>query len=368
MDSTLPVIIAGMGPGGAAAAMQLHAAGRPVIALDRGDEKSTLARNIFLRPQAREELQKLTGITYGRDATIMELVNTLRETAKQQQVDARYHQKITNVVREGDHVNVTVQPVAADGSLGAEQTIAGSAFIDGSGGHIDALNAGKLDRHNVGKSHYYVTAQYSTPVPSAKGFGTYDPKLDRTMFCLPIGDGASGFVAYYDYAPGVTPDAKEAVADYNALADKLGFGTPLTGAQGFNAQEHLSKQAVDGPIIRVGDSAGNADPYVGAGFAAALIDARNAAGYILDGDFSDRRARATSDDILAGHKSLIGMANAIVWGRSKPSLFRHTFHNADFTDPNLTRDAARPSFMLDMLANVLTKQRVHERWHPFSKR
>src|SRR5690606_35198234 len=121
---------------------------------------------------------------------------------------------------------------------------------------------------------------------------------------FPISDGR-GFVAYYDLPPGVPiTDEAALLARYDTLAGQLQPGTPVAPPQAFDARQHLSRAVATDRILKIGDAAGNADPYIGAGVAAALVDAQSAVKALTGGGSPASRMRAAADDVIAGHRNL----------------------------------------------------------------
>jgi 2-polyprenyl-6-methoxyphenol hydroxylase-like FAD-dependent oxidoreductase len=341
----LPVIVAGAGPGGTTTALGLHAAGEAVQVFEARGSLATRARNIFLRPQAREIIQDIGLADPGRDTTIMSLENGLRGLAQERGVPISYGRRILDVVEHPDHVAVTVR-----GPRGGISTVKGRAFVDASGGRIAATQVGDLERVATGPHHVYVTAQYDSPAHFDKVYGAFDRTRNEGMFFFPVSDG-KGFVAYYDLPPGM-PIADEAalLARYDTLAGHLQLGTPVSPPQAFDAQQHLSRSASRGRILKIGDSAGNADPYIGAGTAAALVDARNAVRALSSDADPLTQVSQAAEDVLRGHRFLGEQAGMMVKVRG---IGLRSLPSAHF-DERLAASDLGTSRVMDLTARVLT--------------
>lgn len=346
----LPVVVAGAGPAGSATAIGVHRAGQAVRVFEARGEVATRARNIFLRPQARDILEDLTGVRYGRDTTIRNVEQALRSTAAERGVPISYHHRVLDVVEESDHVLVRVQ---RDGADTVEQ-IRARAFVDASGGRIEATNQGALRRVPTGPDHVYVTAQYDTPWPHRHVSGIYDRTRNESIFFFPTNRGR-GVIAYYDLPVG-RPLGDEAalLARYDAIAGQLQLGTPLSPPQAFNARQHVSANAASGRILKIGDAAGNADPYIGAGVAAALVDARAATRALTQPGDAVALARSAAEDVLAGHRSLGRQAGIMVRARD---VAMRVFPDASF-DAGVTRADVQQSRALGALADFLTSRPI----------
>lgn len=341
------MVIAGAGPGGSAAALGLHEAGQLVQVFEARGPVATRARNIFLRPQAREILQDLGLRDPGRDTTIMSIENNLRGLARERGVPVSYEHRVLDVVERPGHVDVTVQG-AGDA---APHTIQARAFLDASGGRLAATNTGELERVATGPHHVYVTAQYDTPAHFNRVYGAFDRQKNEGMFFFPVSDG-TGFVAYYDTPPGAVGIVDEAklLARYDTIAGQLGLGKPVSPPQAFDAQQHISRSAASGRILKIGDSAGNADPYIGAGVAAALTDSRAAVKALTSpGDIATLTSQA-AEHVLLGHELLGAQAGLMVKVRS---LGLRSLPAAHF-DERLSAADLGASTNLDRLARLLT--------------
>lgn len=341
----LPVIIAGAGPAGASTAIALERAGTAALVYEARGVVATRARNIFLRPQARAIMRDLVGVDPGRDTTIRSIENTLRATARDEGVAIAYNHRILDVADLGDQVAVTVQ----HGREGPIQTIRGSQLVDATGGRLPATNVAELERVPVGRHHTYVTAQYDTPVDFGGVRGAFDRSRNEAFLQYPVSNGR-GSIAYYDLPPGVAFDEATALAKYDHIARQLDLGTPTAPPQAFDAQQHLSRNAVHGRIVKVGDSAGNADPYIGAGVAAALVDGTSAARLLSRQDEFSSLARAASDDVLAGHRSLARQAELMI--RLRERAFS-VLPKVSFDEPISAADLRR-SRTIDALAGTIT--------------
>ncbi|MCW2926647.1 MAG: monooxygenase [Thermoleophilia bacterium] len=340
------MVVAGAGPAGTATAIGLHAADELVRVFEARGPVATRARNIWLRPQGREILTDLGLADPGRDTTIMKIENDLRGLAKDRGVPISYQHRVLDVVERPDHVAVTVE-----GPRGGVQTIKARAFVDASGGRLAATNSGPLERVPTGPHHVYVTAQYDSAPRFEKIYGAFDRRLDEGMFIFPVARG-KGYIAYYDLPPGrPIGDETALLARYDAVAGQLGLGTPMHPPAAFDARQHLSRSAAHGRVLKLGDSAGNADPYIGAGVTAALADSRAAVRALTQTGDPARLARQAADDVMLGHRSLGLQAGLMVHTRS---LGLRALPDARFDRP-LTPEMLGQSSELDLVARLLTK-------------
>jgi 2-polyprenyl-6-methoxyphenol hydroxylase-like FAD-dependent oxidoreductase len=347
----LPVVIAGAGPAGTATAIGLERAGEAVLVFEARGSVATRARNVFLRPQARDIFEDLVGHDPGRDTTIMSIENSLRGAARDAGVPIAYDERVVDLVEHANHITVKVQRAGSD----EVRSIDARMFVDATGARLAATNTGELERVATGVPHVYVTAQYGTPVSFKGVHGAFDRARSETMLLYPVEDG-KGFITYYDLPPGVAASDEAAIlARYDALAGQLQLGTPLTPPQLFDAQQHLSRSAASGHVLKIGDSAGNADPYIGAGVAAALVDAVTATRVLTSPGDPVLLARAAADDVLAGHRNLASQASKMI--RARPIAMR-LLPDASFDETLRPADLGR-SRILDAVAAILTTRPIH---------
>lgn len=341
------MVIAGAGPAGAATAIGLERAGALVQVIEQRGVEATRARSLFLRPQAREILSDLGVHTQGTDTTIASVENQLRGIVKERGIPIEYRQRVVGITEHDDHVSVHVQ---GGGGSAAVRTLEASMFVDATGGRLAATNVGAMERIPRGPSHVYVTAQYHDPGAFQRISGAFDRQTRELMCVFPTADG-TGFITYLDLPPGLPLDEPAALARYDALAGKLNLGTPMSPPQAFDAQQHLARVATQGHVLKIGDSVGNADPYIGAGVAAALLDATTAT-RLLTAD-SATLARE-GNDVIRAHRHLAMQASAMLAAR--PVAMR-TMHPGDF-DGALQRADLQPSWVLELASQLLTSQRV----------
>lgn len=346
----LPIVIGGAGPAGTVTAIGLERAGVAVRVLEARGPLATRARNIFLRPQAREITRDIAGFDPGRESTISGIENRLREVAKREGVQIAYNHKIVGVKDFADHVDVMVQREGSD----AIETISAKVFVDASGGRIPATNTGDFERVAIGKSHVYVTAQYDSPARFDRVYGVFDRHTKEGMMITGVDDN-KGFIAYFDKPPGEgVVDEDATIARYNMIAGKLEFGEPVSPPQVFDAQQHISKSVASGHILKIGDSAGNSDPYIGAGVAAALVDARTAIQILSKPGLSEHSSRSAADDVIRGHEALSSQAATMIKLRN---LAFRTLPRGDF-DGNLKPADLGDSLPLEVVAQVLTNRNI----------
>ena len=315
----------------------------------------TRARSVFLRDQGRNVIRDLVGSDPGRDTTIMSLESRMRAVAMAEGVPIKYEHRILDVTEHSDHVAVTVQGPRG----GKPRTGKASMLVDASGGRLAATNSGALERVATGPSHVYVTAQYNTPPRYSAVYGAFDRTSSEGMVFFPVSDGKS-FVAYYDLPPGKGIGNEAALlARYDTLAGRLQLGKPVSPPQAFDAQQHISRNAAHGHVLKIGDSAGNADPYIGAGVAAALVDAQAAVRALTGKGDPMQLARAAAEDVLTGHRN-IGLQAGFMLAIRGVGMRR--LPSARF-DETLHPDDLGASRVLDGVTRFLTSRRIHE-GHP----
>jgi 2-polyprenyl-6-methoxyphenol hydroxylase-like FAD-dependent oxidoreductase len=197
----------------------------------------------------------------------------------------------------------------------------------------------------------YVTAQYDSPPAHKMVYGAFDRKRDEALLFYRV-DGGKGFIAYYDLPVGrAYPDEAAVLARYDALAGQLQLGTPVSPPQVFDAMQHVSRSASHGRILKIGDSAGNADPYIGAGVAAALIDSKKAVAALTAPGDVVANIRGAADGVLAGHKALGWQAEILREGRP---LAMRTLPSASL-DESFRASDMRVSIPLELSARAITK-------------
>lgn len=245
-------------------------------------------------------MHDLTGVRYGRDAEIMKVENHLRRVAEEEGVAVNYEHRVVSLAELGDRIAVTVQ---RNGSH-KQETIVGRMLTEATGGRFEAANSGPLERVPTTSSHFYVTAQYDKPAAHKIVYGAFDRKRDEALLFYRV-DGGKGFITYFDLPVGRDfPDEAALLARYDALAGQLNLGIPVSPPQVFDAMQHVSRSASSGHILKIGDSAGNADPYIGAGVAAALVDAQTATRALTAPGDTVVNARGAAEAILDGHRAL----------------------------------------------------------------
>jgi 2-polyprenyl-6-methoxyphenol hydroxylase-like FAD-dependent oxidoreductase len=168
------VLIAGLGPGGCAAALAAHAEGLSVLAVEARGVEATRSRLILVRPGAQAALARigLPHLTEDRRTTTIEQVeNRLRQalirtadTAAAERtrraspaLDLCWHTSVTGFEIGHDPVQVTL----TDAATGQARTVVARHLIDASGGRLEAL--GRQARVQLGRSHWVATAQYDAP-------------------------------------------------------------------------------------------------------------------------------------------------------------------------------------------------------------
>jgi len=278
------VLVAGLGPGGCAAALAARAEGLATLAVEARGPQATRAQLILVRPGAQAALRwlGLPDITEGRrTTTIRHVENRLRaelaaaaaaaaEPGSALPFQLHWHTSVVALEVRADHVLVTLREEPG----GAQRQVLARHVIDASGGRLEAL--GRPARVRVGPSHLVVTAEYAAP-PWFEGIvGVRDPRSHDLCLLFPTW-GRRGVIAYMDTPPGSAIDGPMLEQRFGAIADSLGLGPPNYPAMAVDVFQRMLKSPHDDRVVPIGDAVGTVDVLLGAGMSTAIEDGVEAA-------------------------------------------------------------------------------------------
>jgi 2-polyprenyl-6-methoxyphenol hydroxylase-like FAD-dependent oxidoreductase len=274
------VLVAGLGPGGCAAALATHRHGLTTLAVEARGTESTRERLVLVRPGAQAALERLglPGFTEGRRTT------TIRQTEARLRAELaaraaaggpgasalalRWHTRIVHLAAGDDAVHVVLED--ADGR---RQSLHAGHVIDATGGRLES--AGLPARRRHGPSHVVVTNEFDTE-PWFDGIaGVRDPGSGEALILVPM-RGRQSITAYLDLPPGRAVDAPAAVQRFEAIAARLGLRRARQPAHVVDVVQRLQAAPGRGRVVPIGDSVGTVDLWLGAGMSAAIEDAVDA--------------------------------------------------------------------------------------------
>ena len=284
------VLVAGLGPGGCAAALAARAQGLSTLAVEARGPQATRSQLVLVRPGAQAALRQLglPDVTEGRRTTTIRHVETRLRAALVEAADADtglanqgptpaaaafklcWHTSVVNLAPGPDRVLVTLR----DEPTGVERRVAARHVIDASGGRFEAL--GRPARARAGPSHMVITGEYAAP-PWFEGIvGVRDPATHELYLLFPTW-GRRGVIAYLDAKPGRRIDAETHAQRFEAIADSLALGPPRQPVWAVDVyQRKLLRPSVD-RVVAIGDAIGTVDVLLGAGMSTAIEDGVDAA-------------------------------------------------------------------------------------------
>ena len=319
------VLVAGLGPGGCAAALAARAQGLRTLAVEARGPQAGRAQLVLVRPGAQAALRQLglPDITEGRrTTTIRQVENRLRgalvaaagapgETAA---FELCWHTSVTDLVVETDRVRVTLQ----DESGGAPRTVVARHVIDACGGRLESL--GRPPRRRAGPDHLVLTAEYAA-APWFDGIvGVRDATRNELYLLFPTW-GRRGVIAYFDSPPGRGADAAALTRRFEAMAERLALGQPHQPAVAVDVFQRALAAPGDDRVVPIGDSIGTVDVLLGAGMSTAIEDGADVARAIAQAQrqTSASAERACTLDVsarlFARHRSSVRMGRAMLAAR-----------------------------------------------------
>lgn len=307
------LLVAGLGPGGCAAALAARGRGLDTLAVEARGPEATRAQLILVRPGAQAALQQLgfADITDGRrTTTIRHVENRLRaalaEPPRTGRATApfahRWHTSVVGLELRSGHVHATLR----DEASGQLRQVQARHLVDATGGRLEAL--GRPARARIGPQHWVITAEYAAP-PWFDGIVGMHFRGTRDLYLLFPTWGRRGVIAYLDSLPGT--DGSGLAERFESIAALLGLGAPLYPSSPVDVVQRSLPQACGDRIVPIGDSVGTVDVLSGAGMSAAIEDAVQAVHAVADAQRSGEGAREAA---------LTSAASAQVFGRHRRAL------------------------------------------------
>jgi flavin-dependent dehydrogenase len=313
---TVDVLVAGLGPGGCAAALAAHREGLRILAVESRGPQGSRSRLVLVRPGAQEALRQigLPDLTQGRRAsTIREVEEKLREALEAAAAGLHDKGPASSLSMCWHTRVVALQPCVGgmqvsllDGVSGQQRTVMARHVVDATGGRLESL--GRPARASTGRSHLVATAVYDTE-PWFDGIaGTRDRATGEALVLVPM-RGRGSITAYLDALPGGTTDRDTLQTRFETVAQQLQLGTPREPVLVVDVVQRLLQRASTDRVLPIGDSVGTVDLWLGAGMSTAIEDALDAARAIAAALRETRaedelaHTRAASKRILGRHRS-----------------------------------------------------------------
>ena len=315
------LLVAGLGPGGCAAALAARAAGLRTLAVEARGTLATRSQLVLVRPGAQAALRQLglPDITEGRrTSTIRQVENRLRAaviaaaSAEAAPVPAAsalelcWNTSVAGLEVGADRVLVTLR----DELTGVGRTVAARHVIDATGGRLESL--GRPARVRAGPTHLVITAEYAA-LPWFEGIvGVRDPATHELYLLFPTW-GRRGVIAYLDSLPGPGTDGAVLAQRFSAIADRLDLGPPSHPVAAYDVFQRVLKGPSRDRVLAIGDSVGTVDALLGAGMSNAIEDGVEAACGI---------AAAQRDPSAAGEMARVAALSAHLYARHRSSVRR----------------------------------------------
>lgn len=274
---TVDLLIAGLGPGGCAAALAARQAGLRTVAVEARAVEATRAQLVLVRPGAQAALRSigLPDVTEGRrTSSIRHVENRMRAAVLEATVDpwlgVQWQTSVCGLRLLDGQVCVTLR----DNRDGKQRQIMAKRLIDATGGRLEDF--GRPARHRRGPRHWVIAAEYGTP-PWFEGIvGVRDPKTHEMYLLFPTW-GRHGVICYHDAPPGDAVSAEALQQRFALAAQRLGLGAPLQKVVAIDVQQRLLPQACNDLVLPIGDAVGTVDVLLGAGMSIAIEDGVDAA-------------------------------------------------------------------------------------------
>lgn len=346
--STVDLLVAGLGPGGCAAALAARAQGLSTLAVEARGPQATRSQLVLVRPGAQAALRQLglPDITEGRRTTTIRHVEDRLRAALATPAPTRagfelcWHTAVTALDVAEEHVRVTLH----DEASGSSRQVLARHVIDATGGRLEAL--GRPARQRKGPSHLVMTAEYAEP-PWFEGIvGARDPHSHELYLLFPTW-GRRGVIAYLDAPPGRPVGSESFIQRFQTMSERLNMGPPSQPLWAVDVfQRALSRPAGD-RVLAIGDTVGTVDVLLGAGMSTAIEDGAQA-GYSVAAAQAARSGRAahdqlqqTSAQIHARHRASIRRGRLMLGLRP---LWARAWPRAEM--PDITRDSVGPMPLL----------------------
>jgi 2-polyprenyl-6-methoxyphenol hydroxylase-like FAD-dependent oxidoreductase len=351
----LDLLIAGLGPGGCAAALAAHAEGLSALAVEARGIEATRSRLILVRPGAQSALARigLPELTQGRRTTTIEQVeNGLRQALIATSEGARRVGTATAALDLCWHTAVTrfhigprqVQVTLTDAATGQSRLVRARHLIDATGGRLEAL--GRPARVQAGRSHWVATAQYDAP-PWFEGIVGVRDRLRHEVYLLFPTWGRRGVIAYFDAPPERCDDSAAFAQRFEALAERLALGSPKQPMTAVDVYPRALQQPITDRVVAMGDSVGTVDVLWAAGLSNAIEDAIDVARELAQAQRESSpeaelaRTRRLNARLFARHRASVRHCRMLIAARP---LLEHAWPSA--TLPDITRDTLGPPPLL----------------------
>ncbi len=298
------LLVAGLGPGGCAAALAARAAGLNTLAVEARGTQATRSQLVLVRPGAQAALRRLglPDITEGRrTSTIRQVENRLRaaliaaaqadspspaSAGPAADLDLRWHTSVAGLDVGADRVLLSLR----DEATGVVHRVAARHVIDATGGRLEPL--GRPARVRAGPGHLVMTAEYAA-LPWFEGIvGVRDPATHELYLLFPTW-GRRGVIAYFDAPPGPGGDGAVLAQRFAAIAERLALGPPSHPVAAYDVFQRLLPRPNRDRVLAIGDSVGTVDALLGAGMSSAIEDGVEAAYAVA----AARRAPSTADEL-----------------------------------------------------------------------
>ncbi len=256
-----------------------------------------------------------------------------------------WHTAVTGLDLGATQVRVSRQ----DGAGGAPRQVLARHVIDASGGRLEAL--GRPARQRAGLSHLVMTAEYHGPPWFEGSVGARDPRTQELCLLFPTW-GRRGVIAYLDAAPGRPMDSEAFVRRLQTLAEHLGMGLPSQPPWAVEVFQRALPRPTNDRVLAIGDAVGTVDMLLGAGLSTAIEDGAQAGHSVAaaqcaaTADAEAALLRQASASIHARHRSSLRRGRLMLglrplWARAWPAAALAEITRASVGPPSLLRPAVR---------------------------
>lgn len=325
--------MAGLGPGGCAAALAAAQEGLHTLAVDARGPDPLRTQLVLVRPGARRALDGLglPDITQGRRTTTIRQVETslraaLAEAAQRRAGQARplqvhWHTSIVALDVQAERVLVTLRDDASGPTPLPPRTRQVSArhVVDATGGRLEAL--GRPARERAGPNHWVLIAEYGTPPWWGPGLvGVRDAKRHDMYLLFPTWHRET-VIAYFDAHPGRAVNTQALGQCFDAMAAGLGLGPPLQPVVSVDVMQRRLMRASRDRVLPIGDAVGTVDVLLGAGMSTAIEDGAEVGHAVASAQRAASAAaemavtRRASARILARHRRSMRHGRLLLWAR-----------------------------------------------------
>jgi 2-polyprenyl-6-methoxyphenol hydroxylase-like FAD-dependent oxidoreductase len=323
----LDLLIAGLGPGGCAAALAAGQEGLRTLAVDARGPDPQRAQLVLIRPGARAALHSLglPDITDGRRTTTIRHVETrlraaMQAAATQSETGAtplqvQWHTSIAALDVGTDHVLVTLR----DEASGQLRQVAARHVVDASGGRLEGL--GRPARERAGPNHWVLIAEYATPPWWGPGLvGVRDAQRHDMYLLFPTWHRET-VIAYFDAHPNRAVNTETLAQCFDEMAQRLDLGPPVHPVVSVDVMQRRLMRASQDRVLPIGDSVGTVDVLLGAGMSTAIEDGAEVGRVVAEAQrATSSRAemaitRRASARILARHRSSMRQGRLLLWAR-----------------------------------------------------